>query len=314
MTTKTLTELRTQARARGIKGYSKISRSELERLLTGSDSRKPPAAAKKPEKPSSAKNISATKSKAARAPAKSALTRGKKKPVVARARTKTPATVPSVPAPQWEWAGDISRQSAGEEQVESAKYATSLPGSIAPPAVVAADLGEDIDNLPPVTEATLCLLPQKPGVLHGYWVIPPNTLPNSRSLKLRLGRIVRDAFEIIEEISLPHERGHWYFHLDESTDAGAIYLQLGYYEPNGNFVTATRRGIARIPSLHASDRTDRLWWVSEKQFRAMYRRAGGIVRAGRLGWAASISSPGGAIPAPSSERLAWPGNISSPHK
>ena len=299
MTTKTLTELRAQARARGLKGYSKISRSELERLLTGSDSRKP-AAAKKLEKTTSTKNTSATKSKAARTPAKSALTRGKKKP----------AAVPSAPVPQWEWAGDVSRQSAEEEQVESAKYATVLPGSVAPPAV-AADLGEDIDNLPPVTETMLCLLPQKPGVLHGYWVIPPNTLPNSQSLKLRLGRIVRDAFEIIEEISLPHERGHWYFHLDESADAGAIYLQLGYYEPDGSFVTATRRGIARIPSLHASERTDRLWWVSEKQFRAMYRRAGGFVRAGRLGWAASIGSPGGAAPALSAERLAWPGGVSS---
>ena len=312
MTTKTLTELRAQARARGLKGYSKISHSELERLLTGSDSRKP-AAAKKLEKTASTKNTSSTKSKAARTPAKSALTRGKKKPAAVRARTTSPAAVPPAPVPQWEWAGDISRQSAEEEQVESAKYATVLPGGVAPPAV-AADLGEDIDNLPPVTEATLCLLPQKPGVLHGYWVVPPNTLPNSQSLKLRLGRIVRDAFEIIEEISLPHERGHWYFHLDESADAGAIYLQLGYYEPDGSFVTAPRRGIARIPSLHASERTDRLWWVSEKQFRAMYRRAGGFVRAGRLGWAASIGSPGGAVPAPSSERLAWPGNVSSPHK
>ena len=311
MTTKTLTELRALARARGLKGYSKISRRELERLLTGSDSSKP-AAAKKPEKTTPTKNTSATKSKAARTPAKPALTRGKKKPAAVRAQT-TAAAVPPAPVPQWEWAGGISRQSAEEEQVESAKYATVLPGSVAPPAV-AADLGEDIDNLPPVTEVTLCLLPQKPGVLHGYWVIPPNTLPNSQSLKLRLGRIVRDAFEIIEEISLPHERGHWYFHLDESADAGAIYLQLGYYEPDGSFVTATRRGIARIPSLHASERTDRLWWVSEKQFRAMYRRAGGVVRAGHLGWAASISSPGGAVPAPSSERLAWPGNISSPHK
>jgi hypothetical protein len=308
MTTKTLTELRAQARSRGLKGYSKLSRGELERLLTGSDSPKP-AAAKKPGKALSAKKTSATKSKSARAPAKSALTRGEKKPAATRAPTTAPAAAPSALVPQWEWVGDVSRQSTEEERVESAKYATVLPGNVAQPAMTT-DLGEDIDNLPPVTEATLCLLPQKPGVLHGYWVIP-NTMPNSRSLKLRLGRIVRDAFEIVDEISLPHERGHWYFHLDESADTGAVYLQLGYYEADGSFVTATRRGIARIPSLHASERTDRLWWVSEKQFRAMYRRAGGIVRGGRLGWAASISSPGGAPPAPSSERLAWPGNISS---
>ena len=313
MTTKTLTELRAQARARGLKGYSKISRSELERLLTASDSPKP-ASAKKPKKAPSVKKTSATKSKAARTPAKSALTRGNKKPAATRAQTTAPAAVPPAPVPQWEWASDISRQSTEEERVESAKYATALPGSAVPPAVTAADLDEDIDNLPPVTEATLCLLPQKPGVLHGYWVIPLNTPLNTRALKLRLGRIVRDAFVIVDEISLPHERGHWYFHLDESADIGEIYLQLGYYEADGNFVTATRRGIARIPSLHPSERTDRLWWVSEKQFRAMYRRAGGIVHGKRLGWAASISSPGGAAPAPSTERLTWPGNISSPHK
>ncbi len=53
MTTKTLTEFRAHARARGSKGYSKMSRGELERLLTGSDAPKP-AAAKKPEKASSA--------------------------------------------------------------------------------------------------------------------------------------------------------------------------------------------------------------------------------------------------------------------
>jgi hypothetical protein len=96
--------------------------------------------------------------------------------------------------------------------------------------------------------------------------------------------------------------------VDESADMGEVYLQLGYYEPDGRFVTATRRGIARIPSLYASSHTDRLWWVSEEQFRAMYRRAGGHVRGPRLGWAASISSPGGA---PVSDRLAWPGGVSS---
>jgi hypothetical protein len=209
--------------------------------------------------------------------------------------------------PKWEWAGDVQRQSADEEQIESAKYAVVPPGSAAP-RVEAMDLNEDIDNLPPVTEPTLCLLPQKPGVLHGYWVLPPDSAARGRSFKLRLGRIARDVFEIIDEIALPSNRGQWYFHVNESTDTGEVYLQLGHYEPDGRFVIATRRGIARIPSLYASSRTDRLWWVSEEQFRAMYRRAGGHVRGPRLSWAASISSPGGA---PSSDRLAWPGNISS---
>ena len=312
MPTRTLTELRALARTRGLKGYTQLSPGELEKRLSA-DGGKKSAAPKKAIKAAPKKVSAKAKPKSGPSPAKSARTPGKKKLTAPATRSTAPAAAAPALTPQWEWATDVSRQSAEEEQVESAKYATVLPGGVAPPAV-AADLGEDIDYLPPVTEPTLCLLPQKPGVLHGYWVIPPNTVPYPQSLKLRLGRIVRDAFEIIEEISLPHERGHWYFHLDESADAGAIYLQLGYYEPDGRFVTATRRGIARIPSLHASERTDRLWWVSEEQFRTMYRRAGGYLHGGRLGWFASISSPGGAARAPTSERLAWPGGISSQQK
>lgn len=302
MPTKTLKELRALARSRGLRGYSKLSRSELEKLLSRHDGQKP-VVMEKTKKAAPQKAAGGVKSK-------SAATRAKKKqPAIPAAHAVAhTAPVPTL-TPKWEWATDVPRQSVDEEQVESAKYAMVPPGAAAPRAETA-DLNEDIDSLPPVMEPTLCLLPQKPGVLHGYWVMPPNSLAHPRSLKLRLGRIVGDIFEIIDETSLPHERGHWYFHVDEAADTGAVYLQLGYYEPDGRFVTASRRGIARIPSLHASDRTDRLWWVSEEQFRAMYRRAGGYVHGPRLGWAASISSPGGA-PAPSPERLAWPGNISS---
>ncbi|MEW6332048.1 MAG: hypothetical protein AB1560_11370 [Pseudomonadota bacterium] len=306
MPTKNLKELRALARSRGLRGYSKLSRAGLEKLLFSGGEQKP-MGAKKTAKPAATTSAARTKSKSASPRANSAPARAAKKtrPDVAPA----PAVAHPAPAatPKWEWAGDVQRQSADEEQIESAKYAVVPPGSAAPRAE-AMDLNEDIDNLPPVAEPTLCLLPQKPGVLHGYWVLPPDPAPRTRSFKLRLGRITRDVFEIIDEIALPSNRGQWYFHVNESTDTGEVYLQLGHYEPDGRFVIATRRGIARIPSLYASQRTDRLWWVSEEQFRAMYRRAGGRVHGSRLGWSASISSPGGA---PSSERLAWPGGVSS---
>jgi hypothetical protein len=307
MPTKSLKELRALARSRGLRGYSKLSRRELEKLLSAGEGQKP-AAVEKTAKAASASPAAKIKSKSAAPRAKSASARTKKTRPAAEAapRMTPPAPTPAL-MPKWEWAGDVQRQSVDEEQIESAKYAVVPPGTAVPRAE-AADLNEDIDNLPPVTEATLCLLPQKPGVLHGYWVLPPDSVPRARSFKLRLGRIARDVFEIIDEIALPRERGQWYFHVNEPADMGEVYLQLGYYEPDGRFVTATRRGIARIPSLHASNRTDRLWWVSEEQFRAMYQRAGGYVRGPRLGWAASISSPGGA---PSYDRLAWPGGVSS---
>jgi hypothetical protein len=307
MSTKNLKELRALARSRGLRGYSKLSRRELEKLLSAGDGQKP-AAVEKTGKTAPASPAAGVKSKSATPRAKSAPAHTKKtRPIAAVTRPAAqPAPAPTL-TPKWEWAGDIQRQSVDEEQIETAKYAVVPPGTAVPRAE-AADLNEDIDNLPPVTEATLCLLPQKPGVLHGYWVLPPDSAARAPSFKLRLGRIARDVFEIIDEIALPRERGQWYFRVDESADMGEVYLQLGYYEPDGRFVTATRRGIARIPSLYASSRTDRLWWVSEEQFRAMYRRAGGHVRGPRLGWAASISSPGGA---PSSDRLAWPGGVSS---
>jgi len=61
-----------------------------------------------------------------------------------------------------------------EQRVESAKYAFAPPGTNVQEPTYAADLGEDIERLPEIRESVLCLLPQKPGVLHGYWVLPPH--------------------------------------------------------------------------------------------------------------------------------------------
>lgn len=306
---KNLKELRALARSRGLRGYSGLPRDELEKLLSRRGRKTPVVVEKTARTPP--KKTNTTPGTKAKTTTKSARP-GTKKERKSAPRTRATTSAVSVPVstPKWEWMSDAHREHVDEEQVESAKYATVLPGTSVPHDE-SADLNEDIDNLPPVSEPTLCLLPQKPGVLHGYWIVPPSSIPNSSSLKLRLGRIAHDVFEIIDEMALPNTRGRWYFHLDHSADIGTVYLQLGYYEPSGRFVTATRRGIARIPSLYASDRTDRLWWVNEEQFQTMYRRAGGAVRGPRLGWAASISSPGGAPGAPSSDRLAWPGNVSS---
>ena len=310
MPSKNLKELRALARSLGLRGYSKLTRDELEKLLSRHEGHKP-AATEKTVKAASKKTKGAVRARSkSTTPALAARTKMKQPAAAAiRPAANIQPVHPSM-APKWEWATDTQRQSVDEERVESAKYAIAPPGAATPRAETS-DLNEDINNLPTVHEPMLCLLPQKPGVLHGYWVLPPGTTPPSQTLKLRLGRIAGDAFEIFDEVTLPHERGHWYFHVDNAAEIGAVYLQLGYYEPGGRFVTATRRGIARIPSLKASERTDRLWWVSEEQFRSMYLRAGGYVHGPRLGWVASIGSPGGAPGAPSSDRLAWRGNISS---
>lgn len=288
MRKKTLKELRAAARTRGLRGYSKLPRTELEKLL----SRSGPSANAVPEKPGKEnpkKAAASGKSGATIRRMKSTIpARVKNASAVPPAKTATPAEKAPA-APKWKWA-DV-RSPEEEERVERAKFATNPAGQSSP---AATDLNEDIDKLPPLTEPMLCLLPQKPGVMHGYWVAPPGTAPSAQSLKLRFGRIANDVFEILEEIPLSRERGHWYFRVDESADIGAVYLQLGYYETDGRFVNAIRRGIARVPSLYASEKTDRLWWVSEEQFQTMYRRAGGKISGPRPGWTASIGSPGGA--------------------
>jgi len=167
---------------------------------------------------------------------------------------------------------------------------------------------EDIDHLPEISTPMLCILPQKPGVLLGYWVLPPGRALSYQTLKLRLAQLTGAGIGVLQEVSLPGPHGYWYFHIGEALDVGGIYLQLGYYAPDGRFINAIERGIARVPSLYASSHTDRRWWVSEENFRAMYQRAGGAPREARLGWSGgSGSSPGGVH----AGQHAWRGNVSS---
>lgn len=270
MQSQTVEELRALAKRLGLTGYSKLRKQELLELL----------AAHRPALRAAGAGANG-KRKVRRAPAPR---RDESRPVPA-------APAATAPPPET------------EQQIESAKFAFAPPGAHLPEPAPAVDLGEDIDRLPAIGEPLLCLLPQKPGILHGYWVIPTGLRIPSDTLRLRLARFAGEQAVILEELPLPSARGHWYFHLDAETDYGMVYLQLGYYAPDGRFVTAFHRGIARIPSLYASSRTDRLWWVSEERFRAMYLRAGGYARGLRLGWSAASSSPG--------ERLAWPGGVSS---
>ena len=281
MKTETIEALRTLARQLGLTGYSKLRKHELLKLIAGQQRK--------------AGEKSATKSRNAAARAVTKQTKPRRAPgKPAGTTTAGPSPVSSAaPAPQ--------TAAEAEQQVESAKYAFALPGT--PEPVYAADLGEDIDRLPVMREPLLCLLPQKPGVLHGYWILPAASLDARQSARLRLATYNGDRLTILEEHPVPTERGHWYFHVEEGIELGAVYLQLGRYRPDGEFVSILQRGVARIPSLYASTRTDRRWWVSDAQFRDMYRRAGGLERGRQLGWAGSASSPGGA--------LAWPGNVSS---
>jgi hypothetical protein len=279
MKSKNIEALRALAKQLGLTGYSKLRKDELLKLIARQGRK-------------------ARTSTVARPPAAAArTTQVQKKP---RRMSENP--VPAAQARPLPVTSMIQAADA-EQRVESAKYAFAPPGAAAHEPVYAADLGEDIEHLPDIRESLLCLLPQKPGVLHGYWVLPPASPAALQSIRLRLARYTGDRLAILGEHPVPAERGHWYFHVGEDIELNAVYLQLGRYQHDGELVSIIQRGIARIPSLYASAHTDRRWWVSDAQFRAMYRRAGGLERGTQLGWGGSASSPGA--------QLLWPGNISS---
>lgn len=263
MTEKTLKELRAQARALGLSGYSRLTKTQLLKRLAGT--RRTPA---RPVK----RRIKHA------APAA-------KKPKPRKLTAKAQAAYHPEPATTL-----IARHATAagiEESIEAAKYAVTAAG-MAPGGRRLADLLEDIERLPGARAPQLGLLPQKPGVLHAYWALPAGA--DVTRARLRLCRIEGDTVEVVEEVALPAMAGHWYFHVPEGGDAGAWCVHLGQYDGRGNFVSGFERAIARLPTLYANGRPDRQWWIDEARFRAMYLRAGGVARGGRLGWPGSFSS------------------------
>jgi hypothetical protein len=270
MQSKTVAELRALAKAKGISGYSRMRKDELLQALSQTSTAASPA---------KATTYAQTVAKATPHAHERAV------PPDTSTSARGAAAEPK-PAQQMRATTAIDE----EQRIEDAKFATTPPDRIASTTEFSSDLGEAIDVLPPLTDATIGLLPQKPGILHAYWVLEPGRLQQQPGLKLRLSYVSPERAQILHEIALSSERGHWYFHIDAHLEQGEVYLQLGHYRDDGTFATAIRRGIVRLPRLGASSRTDRSWWVSEEEFRRMYLRAGGTSERDRLMWSESVSS------------------------
>lgn len=294
MATKTLKQLRELAKKAGVKGYSKLAKPDLEKQL----GRRSATSAKAASTPPAAKPKAKTASK----------------PSTARKKTTTRPTVATrSPMPVdpnhvwWQPPASAASDNGTEQRIESAKYGSRTSSDAAPPPPLT-DLGEDIDRLPHLHRSTLVLLPQKPGVLHAYWSLPAGAR-REPSLQLRLCRAANGSLDVQHEATVSSARGHYYFSVPDDFANHEAVVQLGYYRGK-KFVSAVDRGLARIPSLYASARTDRWWWISEADFRRMYLRSGGEQRGRALRWAGSIGSPSGESQT-NPEQLAWPGGVSS---
>ena len=279
MRDKTLKELRTIARRQGRSGYSRLRKDELLRLLT----RKKPKSAKKRATPKPVRTRPVVSSPANRhaAPRKraTAVARSRTAGATARKPRRAAAARARKPADRT----DAKRDGQARPAIMPAGLDLPVP-------FVAADLGEDIESLPPLPDALLGLLPQKPGILHGYWALEPGTLRRRPDLRIRLCRIRNRVLDVLDEIPLPSDSGRWYFHVGDLAAETQLYAQLGYYGKGKIFITAIDRGIARLPSSQASAHTDADWWISEEEFGQMYVRTGGRLDGQRLVWSASVSS------------------------
>lgn len=208
--------------------------------------------------------------------------------LAARGRIPETTAKPSPPAATT----PRSAPAPGQPAATAARTETSAPPTA---------LTEDIDRLPQARELQLELLPQRPGVVQAYWVLPLDATRSLPPLRLRLLRADTDRDPLIAELPVAAGSGHHYFHLDDDIDPGALYLQLGYYDSSRQFVNAIGRSLARVPSLYAARRDPRATSLSEAQFRALYLRSGGAEHGGRLGWrGVSTSSPAAPFSAPSS--------------
>lgn len=197
-------------------------------------------------------------------------------PTKAKRRTSTPIKA-AAPAPAWEEpARDLkpidTHFANVEERVEGAKYAYRPHNSVSA-AGAPVDIGEHIDPLPPLPTPMLCLLPQKPGILHAYWVLPVE-LERRNDMTLRLCRVTEQSVEVLDEIKITAQQGSYYFHVPEALGSHETLLQVGYYR-DGQFVGVLSRASIRLSSRHASMYTDRRWWISEDDFRRVYLHSGG---------------------------------------
>ena len=235
MPTKTLEELRAEARTRGLTGYSRLTKAQLRALLDNSGKRVTPTAAKRAAKP--------PRKTAARTPAK------KKSMRAARGGAHPEPTTTLMPRRE--------NAAGAEESIEAAKYALTTAG-MTPGGRRLTDLLEDIDRLPTRAQpATPACCRRSPACCTPTGRCP--RAPTSRARVCGCAGLTRRRSRSSRSCT---SRRAWTLVLPRARrrGAGAYCVHLGRYDAHGNFVSSFERAIARLPTLYAEARPDRQWW------------------------------------------------------
>jgi|GEM_PF-2604592 len=221
---------------------------------------------KKPKKSKDAKK--AMKSKDAKEAKKAMKSKDAKK-------SREP-NVPSVAErePELDMVEETSHAGDDEQRIESAKYATTPPGTSPVYRRYPADLGEDIESLPRLRTHRIILLPQKPGILYAYWGLKPDESQQMQNLTLRLGRLVDKRFEVIEEIAIRRDSGGRYFQINPNVPPDSVFLQIGRYVEDGKFVLEWSTGIARVRQLLAEAPLGTKWALTMDEFESVRENSG----------------------------------------
>jgi len=287
MEKKSVKTLREIARKLGLTGYSKLIKEELISVIKAAQKRKKTASSgtsgKKVAKAAKPKAKKATRTKKQAAPKKAAKPKAKKTARTKKQALPRAASEKLIPA----------AVSGNEEQlIENAKYVTAPPaGSATRASAYPPDLGEDIERLPSLGEPRLTLLMQKPGVLLASWQLDPGHSTH-QSLRLRLGVLADQRYNVEQEHEVNTDQGSYYFHVDPTWPPSEIYLQLGYYQDDGRFMIAIRRGIVRLPRLHVRTAIGVNWALDNMEFEREVSQSGPLGRVPHRAVSNAPSSPG----------------------
>lgn len=258
---KTVAELRALARARRLRGYSKLRKRELVRLLTVStstgttDSRRAHGASK-----------ATVRSQARNGP---------------RHETPIPDACRETPGEDPESNIRVEAPVKPAPRADETKFARAALDHGAGNTTTDTDDAGMPASRPVPSVPRLVILPQKPGVVHVYWRLSPEP---SDDLRLRVLRIGHTGHEILADFRPLTAEGNAYIQVPETREAVECRAELGRRAGDGRFDLVVSPAAARVPGNQFSPHGDPRWWISAEDFITRHAQAVHPARSGMTSW------------------------------